>query len=291
MAALPGANVPAASLLGEGWGAVAVRIPSGDGGRDWVLRLPRPESPWGLPDLEREARLLPFIARQPFDVAVPGEACRLIDTDGAALGVLHRLVPGTPLAQRAAPRGRARVDLCAQVGRFLSVLHAAPVAAAKRHGAREVDLWTEQYLPRIEATLAVVPEGTRRWLQREAEAFATTEWTAAVPRRLIHADISGDHLLLDEAGRLSGVIDFADAVISDPALDFAGVLNHLGWRDLERVLEHYEGDVDEGALRRVRFYIQVAPIYQVMDGYIAIGERERRRGIRRLAARAGMRGS
>jgi aminoglycoside phosphotransferase (APT) family kinase protein len=103
---------------------------------------------------------------------------------------------------------------------------------------------------------------------------------------LIHADISGDHLLLDETGALSGVIDFADAVVGDPALDFAGVLNDLGWRDLERVWTHYGGEVDERAIERTRFYIAVAPIYQVVYGEAGAGPEERRRGIRRLTARA-----
>ena len=76
---------------------------------------------------------------------------------------------------------------------------------------------------------------------------------------------------------------------SDPALDFAGILNHLGPRDLERVWEHYDGgEVDEWARFRTAFYIRVAPIFQVVDGFEAIGPAERRRGIRRLAARAGL---
>ena len=244
-----------------------------------------------MADLEREVRLLAFLEQRPFEVLVPREARLLHDADGRTVGALHRMVPGTPLSQREAPRGRARADLCAQVGRFLSVLHASPAAEAKRHGARELDLWTDQYVGRIEEAMRVAPPATRAWLERSADEFERRGGTRHVRSALIHADISGDHLVLDGSGRLTGVIDFADACIADPALDFAGVLNHLGWRDLERVWRHYEGDVDEGAEYRTRFYIEVAPIYQVVDGFVAIGESERRKGIRRLAARAGMRGS
>ncbi len=286
--ALPGADVKRTSILGEGWGAAAFLVPATDGGGDWVLRLPRPQAPWALADLEREVRLLPFLERRPFEVCTPREARILADAKGSTLGVLHRIVPGTPLADRAAPRGRARADLCAQIGRFLSVLHTSPHAEAKRHGARDVDLWTTEYAGRIRDACAVMPPGAREWLEREAAEFEARGATSQVRRALIHADLSGDHFILDAPGRLAGVIDFADARIADPAMDFAGVLNHLGERDLERVWEHYDGEVDDAVRYRTRFYIRVAPIFQVVDGFVAIGPEERRRGIRRLAARAGM---
>jgi hypothetical protein len=37
---------------------------------------------------------------------------------------------------------------------------------------------------------------------------------------LVHYDLTRDHIYLDEAGRLQGVIDFGDAVIGQPADDF-----------------------------------------------------------------------
>lgn len=283
--ALPGARVQAVRPLGQGWGAAAFRVPAEDG--DWVLRLPRPRSTWAMPDLEREVRLLPLIAARPFDVAVPRDARLLLDKDGTPIGALHRLVAGTPLAEARAPRGSARAALCEAIGRFLSVLHATPVREAKQHGARAVDLWTHNYLPMITQALEVLPPASRAWLQRQVADFEARGASRAAPRVLIHADVSGDHLLIDEAGRLCGVIDFADALMADPALDFAGVLNHLGWRDLERVLSHYTGVVDDGAMERTRFYIRIAPIFQVTFGLDAVGPEERRAGIRRLAALAG----
>ncbi len=291
--ALPGVRVGRATPLGEGWGAAAFLVPAaaGDTRGDWVLRVPRPQSPWALEDLEREVRLLPFLASRPFEVRTPLDARPLLDTDGSTLGVLHRILPGTPLSLRSAPRGRARADLCAAIGRFLSVLHASPQKEARRHGARDVDLWTTEYAWRIRETCALLPPASRAWLEREAAEFEARGGTSNVNRALIHSDLSGDHFILDETGRLAGVIDFADARIADPAMDFAGVLNHLGQRDLEQVWEHYEGEVDEAARYRTRFYIRVAPIFQVVDGFTAIGESERRKGIRRLAARAGLEGS
>ena len=82
------------------------------------------------------------------------------------------------------------------------------------------------------------------------------------------------------------MIDFADALIADPALDFAGVLNHLGWRDLERVWAAYPRTIDADVERRVRFYIEVAPIFRIAYGEAAHGPQERAAGVREIAARA-----
>lgn len=284
--ALPDARVRDTRPLGEGWGAAAFRIPAREG-RDWVLRLPKPRSYWAMPDLEREVRLLPLLAARPFPVAVPREARLLLDEGGTPIGALHRMVPGTPLRETGAPRGAARAALCADIGRFLSVLHSTPLRDAKRHGARVMDLWRDTYVDLVRQSLDVLAPSSRDWLQREAAAFEAAGASSVATGVLIHADLSGDHFLLDDEGRLAGVIDFADARIADPALDFAGILNDLGWRDLERVLAHYTGALDAGAMDRARFYIRIAPVFQVTMGLDGVGPEERRAGMRRIAARAG----
>lgn len=283
-AAVPGARPERARWLGEGWAVVAFDVPSPSG--PWVARLAKPGSWWAAPDLEREVRLLPLLARRPFEVAVPGDGVVLRDDGGGTLGTLHRKVPGTPASASSPPRGRARTALMAQVGRFLSTLHGTPTSAARRHGVREVDLWRDYYRGMVEETLAVLPPRSRDWFAGVAADFERAGATSDAPRVLIHGDLSGDHLLLDAGGALYGVIDFADAYVADPALDFAGVLNDFGWHDLEQVWRHYDGAVDPGAVARVRFYITVAPMFSVLYGEQGDGPQERRRGLRRLAARA-----
>jgi len=239
-----------------------------------------------MDDLEREMRLLPSLARQPFTVLIPQEPHLIRDHAGCPAGAMHRMVPGTPLSTRGTPRGAARIDLLRDIGEFLSVLHATRTTAAKRHGAREIDLWSERYANLIAEVVPLLRPKTRDWLEDLGAAFAEAGGSRRAPRVLIHGDISGDHLLLDDGGALSGVIDSADAMIADPALDFAGILNHLTWRDLEQIWMRYTGTIDADVVRRTQFYITVAPVFSVLYGEIGAGPEERLRGIRRLTARA-----
>ncbi len=45
---------------------------------------------------------------------------------------------------------------------------------------------------------------------------------------IIHSDLTDDHLLLSPTGNI-GIIDFSDAVIWDPAVDFAFLWSYGDW--------------------------------------------------------------
>lgn len=278
--ALPGSAPERATWIGSGWGSHAFRLPAGDG--DWIARIPTGVA-WAVEDLEREVRMLPLLESRPFEVAVPRDARIARREDGALVAAIHRMVPGGSSKGRRL-LGRARDAHLAAIGRFLATLHTTPAAAARRHGIEVRDIWREVSLPRIEETMALTGPAGRAWLASRVAAFEALPATA--PSALTHGDLSGDHLLMDEDGRLSGVIDFAEARLADPAIDFAGVLNRFSWRDLEVVCAHYDAPMDPHLLDRARIYIEIVPIYSVTDGYIAAGKGERRAGLRKIAARA-----
>lgn len=111
------------------------------------------------------------------------------------------------------------------------------------------------------------------------------------------------HLLARADGALAGVIDWADALLADPARDLAGLLSGFGRLQgfrppfLRRVLASYATAGrhatrvarDPGLGRRIRFYLAVEPLYQVRYGWMlggADGVAQVETGRRRLASRA-----
>lgn len=270
--------------IGAGYAAAAYRVRTATGDR--VLRLPRPPLDRSSETLRREVAVLRALARVDLGAAVPGEM-RPIIAGGRLLGTVHRYVEGAPLPLGL--RGAVRERACLDIGRFLARLHGVPEAVRERSGLPSVDLWRDVYRALIAQALPHLGPAAGAWLVRTGEAFAHGGGTRRAPRVLIHGDIQRSHLLTDADGRLTGVIDFGNAMIGDPALDFAGVLNHLGWRDLERVWAGYRaagGTVDADAARRTRFYIDVVPLFRVLYGEAAEGPAERRSGQRAFAARA-----
>ncbi|MFD0416991.1 aminoglycoside phosphotransferase family protein [Streptomyces sp. NPDC127108] len=55
------------------------------------------------------------------------------------------------------------------------------------------------------------------------------------PAVVLHNDLKGEHLLVSSTGRVSGVLDWADAVVGDPAEDVAGLALSIGTPATERV--------------------------------------------------------
>ena len=289
-AALPRANLGRARAIGEGYGSVAFRVPDPTG--DWSIRLARSEADWAVADLEREARLLPLLEREITSVETPRDARIVRDDGGAFVAAAHRFAAGRPADEpwsRQRPlRGARRAELAQGIAAFLRQLHDVPASRAQRAGVRTVDLWRDRYVPLIAETLPLLPRKSRAWLGAEAAAFERGGGTERAPRVLIHGDIAAPHLLLDGDLRLAAVIDFGDALVADPALDFAGILNNFSAGFLDEVLAHY-GPTDPDAARRTAFYIEVAPIFQVVYGDRVRGGAERRAGVRRIAERAGHR--
>jgi aminoglycoside phosphotransferase (APT) family kinase protein len=214
----------------------------------------------------------------------------LRDAQGLLLASLQREVLGAP-AKRA-PRGRlAAARLADGLGPALARLHEFPLDEARALGAPDRKMWADHYAPMINQAKAKLPRTSADWLDTRAREFLDVGGTSKAARVLIHADLSGEHIYASEGGTLEGIIDWADATIGDPALDFAGMLNDYPWRFLEAVLASYEahgGRVDLDALRRARFYIDVAPIFGVLwaaeSGFPEVERKDRRRIAARAAA-------
>lgn len=84
---------------------------------------------------------------------------------------------------------------------------------------------------------------------------------------LIHRDLAVEHILHDPAhAKLTGVIDWGDTAIGDPALDFTGLLRGAGEAFTERVLAAYALPIDESLRRRARFYAAIVPFHALRFG-------------------------
>jgi aminoglycoside phosphotransferase (APT) family kinase protein len=110
--------------------------------------------------------------------------------------------------------------------------------------------------PRAEALFAELPS---------LEGFEPT---------LVHGDLGPEHLRCRE-GRLVGVIDWGDARIGDPALDYAWLLN----------VPFPHWDVDEELRRRARVYHRLGPWYEAHYGLFTSKPAHVDAGLRGIRAR------
>ena len=281
-----GVDPSSAERIGEGWFAVAYRAPDEDG-TDLAVRVLKPEAAsTGWSDhYAIEVELLRYLEARA--LRVPREARAIRSDDGTLIATAHRYVAGAPAIDLRLD-GTARARLALELGAFLTAMHATPVDEATALGLDSLDLATELYAPLVEEALPFLAPRSRQWLEGRHGRFLAGGGSEGVPRVPLHGDLGQPHVLVRASGALEGVIDFGDALIGDPAFDFAGIGRGYGWRFAEQVLVDYRGDAarDPDLARRAGFYVDVAPLYSTVFGARLGNSRLLARGRRQFAARA-----
>ena len=202
---------------------------------DWVFRFPRRSAVEEA--LEVEIVLLPALAP-----ALPVEVPSFEHISREPLFVGYRLIRGEPLVDEDANGVRA----------FLEALHALDPSGlpVERHD------WIDAYRHQCaEFERLVFPLLDKDRRAQAGRLFGETETLMEFKPALLHADLGPEHLLVRD-GRLAGVIDWGDARVGDPALDYSWLLNgpFKSW------------DVDPDLRRRARFYHRLGPWYEAHYG-------------------------
>lgn len=253
----------AVEFLDEGWDFRAFEV-----GGKWIFRFPKHQG--SVPKLEMELALLPGLnlLGEPADSAsprIPGYEYRgiLPSDDGWPFGG-YRKLPGVPA------HAVENIDLQSvtkQLGLFLGRLHGYPIDSARRAGVPEmpdlVDYWHDRALTELEALSVdqVDTDEVRRFLEDHRPA------SFAGPMCLTHNDLYIEHVLLDpRSGNVSAIIDWSDAVIGDPAIDFSALYPWLGTSGVQSVLASYSRPIDDQVLARARYLVIGQSLRDITQG-------------------------
>ncbi|GAB3162476.1 hypothetical protein GCM10027161_73750 [Microbispora hainanensis] len=252
---LSGYEVRTVERLGEGQDNAAYEVNG-----ELVVRQSKADEPDERGEaVEREAAVLAVVSElSPLPVPRP------IFVDEEAGVLAYRKLPGLPLNLHPV---KEPARLAAPLGDFLSRLHAAPVERMEAFVPRDIyplGELLEEAEGHYRDIVAQVPPTARRQVEEflAAEAPPDPETPA-----FCHNDLGSEHLLVDvEASALTGVIDWTDAAIADPAYDLALVFRDLGPEVYERTLAHYHGRHDDTDHERVVFYARCAILEDIAYG-------------------------
>ena len=273
-ACFPALTISSCAIHSQGWDSVAVMVND-----QLIFRFAKRRDV--EPQYAIEDRLLPALARE---LSIENEELSMSSRrsipdvaffwpGGAAypgIFIGHHLIEGVQLT--AAHLTPEHVDLIArQLGEFLSALHRFPVEQATRLGVSGGDqaAWQQRYQEQFEQiqsrVLPLLAQAARVRFVRDWQAFLND--SARFSTTLLHRDLASEHILYNAArGTISGIIDWGDTAIGDPAIDFAGLLADYGEDFMERVLAHYQGPADASFRQRTRFYLSAMPINTLLFG-------------------------
>jgi aminoglycoside 2''-phosphotransferase len=253
-AVLPGLGIDRLEPLGEGDFCLAFAVDD-----DRVLRVARHDE--AARALAREACAMERIAGL---LPLPVPRPRFHHLPDAPPFSIHARIPGDELMRDRwdALPDAMQADAAREIAGFLAALHSLsldavlacgvpvsdPAADARRvlGGFRAAlrPLLAADVAARVEGAFASYLAGGARWGYRPA---------------VLHGDFGPDHVMHDaETGRVTGVIDFGDLAVGDPARDFIYVHEDFGSDVLARILPLYRMESPEAILPRIRFHYLLA---------------------------------
>jgi aminoglycoside 2''-phosphotransferase len=260
--ARPGLATTRFDYLGEGWDNVLFAIDD-----ERIARFAKNARTSRL--LETEAALLREIAPLlPVPVPRPEFVARSPDAPDIALMIYQR-IPGVPLDDVALDDALIAA-LAPALAQALDALHG--IAATGRNAIEiprfTADGWVERHRVLYRQTRADVRQGLGAAAFERYEAwwsdYLTNPASRAFEPCLVHGDLAPEHILVEaEPWRLSGIIDFGDAMWADPALDLAGWPEPLA---LAVATEMRSITPDRAFWTRRKAYHHIAPLHALLAG-------------------------
>lgn len=248
-------NVTTVTPIHGGWASWTFQV-----GEEWIFRFPRTDE--GGEAAAREIRLLPILA-EAVDFAIPRPAWAGTWNGRPFFG--YRKIAG-----RALHGGDDRPPTLQRLADMVAQLHRFDVDAAS--AALGIDdpgiAWTGRYRDLREVagtrTEGILDPVDARLLAARFDGFLARGFGSSAT--LVHCDLGAEHLLVDDSGTPVGIIDFEDATVGDPAIDFVGFWITLGEDATRRLLERYRGPVDETFVDRIRDYWWLGSLHAVLHG-------------------------
>lgn len=209
--------------------------------------------------VRREAALLNVVA--PYST-LPVPEVVFVDTEAGAIA--YRMLPGVPLNRIDL---QDSVSIASDLGTFLGALHRVLITDVE--GLVDADTYpladwlhdAERHFVEVEETL---PASSRP----QIEAFLSDSPPPDSTRLVFcHNDLGSEHVLVDAStGCITGIIDWSDAAITDPARDLGIILRDLGPPALDAAAASYGLTFEDDDRERAVFHARCKLLEDIAFG-------------------------
>ncbi|MBN8191864.1 aminoglycoside phosphotransferase family protein [Bacillus sp. NTK074B] len=184
--------------------------------------------------------------------------------DGEFKGVKYEYLDGVTLSDGDVIKS-IKPQNAKKLGDFLTKLHS--IDYLKLKDTKIVPIHTKEYWADLYASVEAfiypyLKESEKREINYVFENFFHNPIFSIPEKGLIHGDLTIANILFKkDKGLVSGIIDFTDAQVGDPAFDFAGLYWSFGPEFTKEVLSFYQSDEKEQILNRVQSFYGLQPIF------------------------------
>lgn len=261
----PGVGIQSLEEVNIGWNS-RILILNGE----YTIKLPKTRS--GLKGIRKEIRITDAI-RGNIPVAIPEY---LSTSEGIAKEAFaYRFISGTMLTKK--PLGNISnnfdptsvsdhelyISIQKQLADILTSIHGIQINLVRDIFKEYVgETWAETYEKLGKKFVKDLEKAFHG--QKLDDAKASLEKTvfsitaSRFPEKFIHGDFGGWNIIYrTDLKKISGVVDWADCRIGDPALDFAELIYDYGEPYAEEVLGFYGHHAGKGFMDRARLYLKL----------------------------------
>ncbi len=249
-------NVGAQELtpIGDGWTCDTYEV---DG--RWIVQFPR--TAYAEEAMLKQRRVLPVLARRlPAPIPSPVPAS---DPDAAA--TLYWKIDGAAFTEQPEAGWPEQLGILLRelqaISPSLLGLQDRSADELRQQRSRQLDVFSKQVLP-------LLGREEREQLQQLFSEHIREETLWEFEPVLAHNDLGPAHILVNESGKLAGVIDWEELAAGDPAVDFAWMLGEypeIGRRMLDAACI----ERDAGFHKRARFNYLLMPFHEVIYGQVS----------------------
>lgn len=253
----PNFNISSIQKIGEGDNSKAFSV-----NEKYVFRFPKSKE--AKVQMQREIAVLPII--KPFlNIQIP--EFKFIPPNNKYAG--HKIIRGRPLTAEIYHSSKKNIQESVRrsIGNFLLQLHHIDLSLLEDCNLETMNL-KEEYAENFEEAQDFIYQKISKTKRKTITQLFSTYLDDAENFKydavLIHGDFSKDHILIDTVNKgITGIIDFGDIALGDPAYDFMYLLDEFGEDFLNGIFKIYK-PVDKNKLMRKLIFFSLANKIQII---------------------------
>lgn len=235
------------NLAGEGTANIAYEI-----NIEFIFRFPKNQV--ALEQLKHELAVQPLLNQH---ISLPTPQFLYVPSDGSFVG--YKKLEGVPMLYKLDDFSNYD-EFYPEIGKFFSELHSISSGEYSHLGLRtqnrsleEWRVFGERYFQKTKHALP------SHYYDSITEFFNSEAFLADDLRSgsyvLCHNDLGVEHILINN-DEITGIIDWGDVTLADPACDLARIYRDLGPKALDKILLNYvcPDSVEEGIRERAMFF-------------------------------------
>lgn len=240
--------------------------------KELVFRFPKYES--GIVQLRRETEILDYISDK-IHVAIPKPLYQSLQaSEPGKVFMGYPIIDGEPLwneCLKVVNRDEYVKELASQLVSFLTELHAISLD----NFTKKIQLKIRNPREEMQQLYENIQSKLFSYMRKDAQLQIVKSFETAlngnafsnIDLKLVHGDFGASNILWNEKTmEISGIIDFGNCGIGDPAYDFAGICSSYGEDFFELCLGLYPNG--STISERVKFYQSTFALQEALHGIV-----------------------